>query len=110
MCDVVNLVYAMLGEELPRTRPPPGQVAATVQHFRDMLRSGDENLLRDLWVPSHFVMDCEVDDALAWVLFAHVHSLRGTSFRVLAQLPVAGEFDGLQSQLQNLRGSDRVEV
>jgi len=110
MCDVVNLVYAMLGEAPLGRQPPPDQVVATVQRFRDLLRNGDPDMLRDLWVPSHFVMDCEMGDTMAWLLLAHVHSLRGSYVRVLAQLPVADEFDCLESQFQNLRGSDRVEV
>lgn len=98
MCDVVNLIYAMTGE--PPGSQPYEKTVADVQQFGGMLRTRQ---LDSIWLPSHLVMDCEVDDTLVWLLLTHLHSLRGTALYTVAQLPEAPEFQDLGGRLRNLR-------
>ena len=40
-----------------------------------------------LWIPTHLIHDCEMDDLLTWLLRASVHRAIGSSLKTLIQLP-----------------------
>jgi len=98
MTDVVNLAFAMMGVETKEI--DEGKVAAYLDHFRVNVLAKKE--FSNLWVPSYFVMDAEVDDSLAWVILKYVHEARRTTLRTFVQLPIDEEINQIAATLQKM--------
>jgi len=91
--DTVNLVFAMMNVENLREE---ALISEVIERFGKKLNEGDVD---DLWVPTHFIMDAESDDFLAWAIIEWVHRLRGTDLEVLVQLAMDPELDALAGRL-----------
>lgn len=94
LVDVVNLIFAMLEkrpEDVEKMKMAPDaevQIKRVIAEFVGRLKNKD---FKKLWVPNYTLLDCEVDDMLAWCLLKYIHSTMKTKYCVLVQLP-ADEF------------------
>jgi len=83
LTDVVNLIYAMVGQAPPEYADEHDIVRA-IDDFRVKLEKKD---LGGMWIPTHLCHDAESDDSMCWLLLEHVRRLNGTQLEVLVQLP-----------------------
>merc|ERR1740121_1721760 len=97
LTDVVNVVFAMTGED--PTDLSDIEIAAKIDAFNEKIVTKDT---ADLWVPTHFFMDAEVDDCLVWVLLLHVLETSGQPLNVLVQLPADDEFDEVADRWRDI--------
>jgi len=90
LVDVVNLVFAMTSED------PEGLSDVDIADRIDAFyRRVDAKDTASLWIPTHFFMDAELDDCLAWVLLERVLDGLEPRLSVLIQLPACGAFDAV---------------
>jgi len=94
LADVVNMVFAMMGQQ--PGRPGQAEVVQVVDDFNSRFRSGD---WKRLWVPTHMMHDAEYDDMGSWLLLASVHYKRQSTLQVMIQLPVGNSFDVIEEKL-----------
>ena len=86
LTDVANLIFAMA--ELPHieykdlSKLSELKIADKISDVADRINAGR---LARLWVPTHFVHDCESDDLLCWLLLEHIHRELGSELEVLVQ-------------------------
>jgi len=83
LTDVVNLVFAMMGQSAGGHMQEQ-EVVATLREFSRLLV---DQRTSTLWIPTHLLHDAEVDDMLVWLLLDHIHSMKGTTLYVKIQLP-----------------------
>lgn len=97
LTDVVNLVFAMMGYS-----PAEIEAGLSETRIREIIRqfARDEKDRKELWVPTHLVLDCESDDMLGWCLVERMHRRAGTKLSVLAQLPEESQADGIEEFLK----------
>jgi len=93
--DIVNLIFAMMKMDT-QVVPQEAMIVDVIDRFREKLKEGDVD---DLWIPTHFIMDAESDDFMAWAIIEHVHRLRGTDLELLVQLAADPELDALAAKL-----------
>jgi hypothetical protein len=98
MADVVNLIFAMM--DIETAEKDESKIAAYVDRFRHDVLVKKE--FSNLWVPSYFVMDAEVDDSLAWLILKYVHDARRTNLKTFVQLPIDEEIDEVAAALESL--------
>merc|ERR550537_1389576 len=72
LTDVVNLIYAMMGDP-PEKDQTEQDVMRTLEDFKKRLASNGRSGFQDLWIPDKLVHDAESDDMLVWLLLRHVH-------------------------------------
>merc|ERR1740121_1701322 len=88
--DIVNLVFAMM--PAPTVQIDERSIAGIVEKFGQKLASKE---FQDLWIPTHFAMDCETDDSLCWLILEYIHRARGSKLNLMVQLPTDPVMDGL---------------
>jgi hypothetical protein len=99
LTDVVNLIYAMMGEP-PTEAQTEKDVIETLQKFKEHLsRRGCHN---DMWIPDILLHDAESDDMMVWLLLRYVHRLRGSQLEVHVQLPPDTRLDGKEQEWSTL--------
>lgn len=99
VCDVVNLIFAMMKRPPGRQeRPALEEIVCVLKEFKVRLERAD---FADMWVPTHHLHDGEIDDTMAWLLLEFVHSLQvpKSKLGVLMQLPVHREFDAIKERI-----------
>jgi hypothetical protein len=101
LTDVVNLVFAMSGVSAKGLSDL--DIARKIDQVTSKVMAGN---LQGLWVPTHFFMDCEVDDCLCWMLLQYTHQMAGTMLNVLAQMPTDKELDALEERWVRLPGCE----
>jgi len=84
LTDVVNLIYAMMGEP-PTEAQTEKDVIEKLEKFKVKL-SRDHS---DMWIPDVLLHDAESDDMMVWLLLQYVHKQRGSQLEVQVQLPQA---------------------
>merc|ERR1712136_538334 len=95
LTDVVNLIYAMMGEP-PTEAQTEKDVIEKLQKFKEHLsRRGCHN---DMWIPDILLHDAESDDMMVWLLLRSVHRLRGSQLEVHVQLPPDTRLDGKEQE------------
>jgi hypothetical protein len=101
LTDCINLIYAMTSH-IPPENADENVVVAAVEQFKQKI---DAHEYSSLWIPTHYVHDAEVDDALSWLLLEYLHRLQSSKLYVLVQLPENGgeyTFDPLEVKTNNL--------
>jgi len=86
LTDVVNLIYAMMGDP-PEKDQTEQDVMRTLENFKKRLARNGRSGFQDLWIPDKLVHDAESDDMLVWLLLRHVHKKIGSTLDVRVQLP-----------------------
>lgn len=109
LVDVVNLVFAMMSvpdvEEIKKSTDAEAKIKKVLREFCSIV---EKKKVKNLWIPTHFVPDCESDDMLAWCVLAYIHKLNGTDLKVLAQLPTAAEADRVEAILKKRLKVDSI--
>jgi len=87
LTDVVNLIYAMMGE-------PPTE-AQTEKDVIEKIETFKKNLSKssDMWIPDVLLHDAESDDMMVWLLLRYIHKQRGSQLKVHVQLPIDTRLD-----------------
>jgi len=93
--DIVNLIFAMMQMDKSCLRQED-KIVEVIDKFNEKLKEDD---LDDLWIPTHFIMDAESDDFMAWAIIEYVHRLQGTDLELLVQLAPDPELDALAGKL-----------
>ena len=64
-----------------------------------------------LWIPTHLIHDCEMDDLLTWLLLTNIHRSIGSSLKTLIQLPKSKDMDkdGTSDSAEDLALSKDME-
>jgi len=105
LVDVVNLAWAMSGRPIPMEN---GKINLTdIQIAEEITRVHQkitDKRMFDLWIPSKFVMDAEVDDNLCWIWLESIHRAQGTKLQVLVQLPQDSELDDVAESMGKVDG------
>ena len=92
LTDVVNLLFAMANNQAPDNQAklestemklPEEEVLKLIEETKRKIHA---NELAGLWIPTHVVHDCEVDDRLCWLLLEYLHRKLGTELTVLCQV------------------------
>ena len=104
---MANLVFAMRGE------PPAGDIdemetVAAIHEVSDKINRRD---FSGLWIPTHLIHDCEMDDLLTWLLLTNIHQAIGSSLKTLIQLPKSKDMDkdGTSDSAEDLALSKDME-
>ena len=86
LTDVVNLLFAMANRQSPEMKLE----SKVLKLIENIDRKIHANELEGLWILTHLVHDCEVDDQLCWLLLEYLHRKLGTELTVLCQVRGAG--------------------
>jgi len=99
LTDVVNFVFASTQDSYDGLDDV--QIAEKIQQFLAKVREGST---ANLWIPTYFFMDAELDDGLVWVLAEYLCKRNNKELRVLVQLPPDKEFDELAAKWEKAPG------
>lgn len=109
LVDVVNLVFAMMSidnvEDLKKASDAEARIRKVL---RDFCSKVENKAVGGLWIPTHFLHDCESDDMLAWCVLAYIQKLAATDIKVMAQLPTGTDADRVETILNTRLKVDRV--
>lgn len=74
-------------EKVEETQKEADPVAPMVE-LKEIMQSSNPNL-KDLWIPTHLVMDGEMDDVLCWALLETLHRMqkKDEDLKILVHLP-----------------------
>merc|ERR1712224_619698 len=95
----------MPSPSLPRGEMDEGQVVDVIKLFHQKI---DSKAFDGLWIPTHFAMDAETDDAMCWLLLEYIHRFQGSRLNMLMQLPTDSALDGLASTVANRPSQNEV--
>ena len=72
-----------------KDEPPTGEISElkTVETIKEVSDKINKRDFSGLWIPTHLIHDCEVDDVLTWLLLTNIHKQIGSSLKTLIQLP-----------------------
>jgi hypothetical protein len=106
LTDVANLVFAMRGE------PPSGEISETetVAAIHEVSDKINAKNFSGLWIPTHLIHDCEMDDLLTWLLLTNIHKAIGSSLKTLIQLPKQEDNADIDKVAMNLKKAMDVGV